>query len=113
MGATSAVGLSADGIHSSGETGENRVAGDVSKADGEGTSRKREGTEAAEEEHGDHGSGVEEKGSEDKGKGERKEGLCFSEKGRGEGSWELGVKGGGFMAARRRGVEEEIGEGEE
>ncbi|KAL0904890.1 hypothetical protein M5K25_027050 [Dendrobium thyrsiflorum] len=112
VGTTSAVGLSADGVHSGGETGEDGVACDVGEAHGQRAAGERERAEAAEEEHGDHGSRVKQKRRKDKGEGKRKKGFCFGERGRGKVSLELGVEEGGLIAARSGGVDEESGEGE-
>ena len=51
--------LSTNRFHSHGKAGENGVAGDVCKADGKRTTGEGELAEAAEEEHRDHGTGVE------------------------------------------------------
>uniref|UniRef100_A0A5K1GXI9 Uncharacterized protein n=1 Tax=Nymphaea colorata TaxID=210225 RepID=A0A5K1GXI9_9MAGN len=52
--------LAADGLHPHCQAGDDGVAGDVGEADGERTAREFHLAERAQEEHGDHGSGVEE-----------------------------------------------------
>jgi len=52
-------GLATNGLHSRGEAGENGVAADVGEGEGKGAAGQGEFVEAAEEEHGDHGAGVE------------------------------------------------------
>ena len=75
--------MSADGFHADGEARENGVAGDVGKAESEGSAGERELAKAAEEEHGNEGAGVEEKAGEDHGEGDLGNGKGLS-KGQGE-----------------------------
>lgn len=57
--------LGAEWLHPEGQPGEDRVAGDVGKGDGHGTGGKLKVTQAAQEEHRHHRSGVEDQGRED------------------------------------------------